>query len=124
MSFLRWFKATMRNLVACSGEKHDVSLEANLGFSGRVVAHKSPQPSTRPQPLQVTASEEIGLNIQERAVVAGSGEAGIEAIRVSDSQAPAQSCASDLHQDGSITFSIRGRSRQGEEGNLPVCSNL
>lgn len=124
MSFLRWVNGTMRNLIACSDENNDVSLEGNLGFSGGLVAHMSPQPGIPPQPLRVTASEEIGLNIQERAVIAASGEAGVEAIRVSDTQAPAQSCASDLHQDGSITFSIRGRSRQGEEGNLHVCSIL
>jgi len=89
MSFPGWLKAMTRNLLTRSEKKHEVTLEANLGSSGRLVAHKAPQPSAPPQPLQVIASEEIGLNVQERAVVAGSGEAGIEAIRVADSHAPA-----------------------------------
>lgn len=114
----------MRKLLIRTETTHDVTLEANLASSGRLVAHKVPKPSASTQPLEVGAGEEIGLHVGERAVVEGAGDAGIEAIRVSDSQAPAQSCATDLHQDGSITFSLQGRSRQGEEGILPVCSIL
>jgi len=61
-------------------------------------------------PIEVRVSDSIP-EIGERIVLYGSGEL-TEAIRVSDSEG--QSSGADRFENGTVTFAIQGRSRQGE----------
>jgi len=109
-----WRRASSRSLA----ERTLSALERTVC---RLVAHKLPRrPDLLSFPIEVRVSDSIP-EIGERIVLYGSGEL-TEAIRVSDSEG--QSSGADRFENGTVTFAIQGRSRQGEEGNVAICRIL
>lgn len=97
------------------GRIYSLHLEGTVTPTASLVAHKPPVLAS----LEVNVGDEVG--VAEGFVGHGRGS-GTEAIRVAASVG--QSASADLLEDGSVNFTIRGESRQGEQGVERVCRIL
>jgi hypothetical protein len=90
------------------------TLDSQITPTSRLIAHKLPQKGTENINEKVSISEQGAVVLKKDEIT--------EAIRISDSKG--QSIAADTHSDGSIGFSIQGKSRQGEAGNTEISQIL
>jgi hypothetical protein len=90
------------------------ALGGQITITSRLIAHKLPRKDIK------RTNEEVAIP-EQGVVILKKGEV-TEAIRISDSKG--QSISADTHEDGSVDFSIGGRSRQGEAGVIGVCQTL
>lgn len=90
------------------------TLDSQITPTGRLIAHKLPK-----KDIKRTNEEEAIYD--QGVVILKKGEV-TEAIRISGSKG--QSISADTHEDGSVDFSIGGKSRQGEVGVTEICQTL
>jgi rubredoxin len=105
----------------CGGtaRHYDVELIARSKASPQIIAHKPLSEEQASNDVNISATDSAHLS--EKDVAHGQSPSG-EMVRVVDTSG--ESVVADQASDGSVQYSITGKSRQGETGNLGVCRTL